>query len=609
MRTHIVQSNFTSGEIAPTLHGRIDIDKYYNSLAIAENVVIMPHGGIRRRGGLTLTQRVVTEPTNFENVRLETFSFNSEQRYTLLFYKASVDMFIYIHSIPDDVFKDSVAFPVAWTKEDVRECDYIQSADTVLIAHKNHPTILIVRDSTDDTIWTLSEITFTNIPTFDFGTGLEPVWSATRGYPSTLTFHKGRLWLGGSASLPSSVWASVVNDFYNFDTATAAADRAIFNTLDDNEFNEITGIISGRDLQIFTSGTEFIQKTDIPTPTDSNWVVQTRYGAKRIRPTVIDGATYYVDSSGSTIRQHLYADEEGAYISQNIALLSSHLLNDIKEIKVVKARTTDISDLVIVVNGDGTVAVLNSMRHEGVLGWSKWNTQGEFIDVAVSQGDIYFIVKRINTDGAPYWFKEKIQEGTYTDHNTFITGTEPITYNVTYETDNVTFGADNVVFEDTSTGVYVSELEVNTLRLMEDLNYRLVLETSVQEDITLTSTGALTNKAVFPRPSYHSEVGLNYNVTIKTLPLNVDTKQGGNINLRKRVVRAILNIYESLGISVQDSFMPDKKFIVELDVPTDLYTGIKEIYLLGYGRIVDLEITQTDPLPLFLLNLDIELEF
>jgi len=610
MKSHIVQSAFTSGEIAPTLHGRVDIEKYYQALAQAKNVVIMPHGGVRRRGGLKkiLDYSNVSNEADKQIIRIESFSFNVDQRYLLSFSLEGSIGYVSVVRLPD--FEPMTKISIGtWTAEELRDFDYIQSADTVLIAHEKHPLGQIIRDSANETIWTHSAVDLTNIPTHTFDTVAEPVWSATRGYPKTLTFHKGRLWIGGSTDMPNTVWASVVNDFFNFDLGLQEADKAIFNTIDDDEFNAITGIVSGRDLQLFTTGSEFIQKTEIPLPTDSNWKKQTRYGAKRIRPAIIDGATYYVDESGSTVRQHLYADEEGAYISQNIALMSSHLIKNVKEIMTVKARATDVSDLLVVVNDDGTVAVMNSMRHEGVLGWSHWDTQGKFIDVTVSGNDIYFVVERIGTDLMPYYFIEKIEEGTYTDHNTTLDGIEPITFNVTFGGDNLVFNGSNVVFTDISTGVYVTELQTNTVDAMIGHDYRLVLETAIQSDTNLTSTATNANKAVLPRSAYKIDVGLDYPVGIKTLPLNVDLQGGANINLRKRVVRVILNIYESLGIYIQDTFMSDRKLVLTLDKSPDPFTGIKEIYLLGYGRIVDVEITQKDPLPFTLRNIDIELEF
>jgi len=50
-KTRYIQSNFVSGELSPLLKGRIDINQYYQAAETADNVVIVPQGGLRRRPG------------------------------------------------------------------------------------------------------------------------------------------------------------------------------------------------------------------------------------------------------------------------------------------------------------------------------------------------------------------------------------------------------------------------------------------------------------------------------------------------------------------------------------------------------------------------------
>lgn len=50
-KTRFIQSSFVSGELSPLLKGRIDINQYYQAVETADNVVIVPQGGLRRRPG------------------------------------------------------------------------------------------------------------------------------------------------------------------------------------------------------------------------------------------------------------------------------------------------------------------------------------------------------------------------------------------------------------------------------------------------------------------------------------------------------------------------------------------------------------------------------
>ena len=111
---------------------------------------------------------------------------------------------------------------------------------------------------------------------WELETGYEDVWSATKGYPRTVTFHQGRLYFGGSKSRPSTTWGSKVGLFFDFEAVEALDDDAVEATLDTNTFNAITDIISGRDLQIFTTGGEFYVPQEGLTPiTPSDFFMST----------------------------------------------------------------------------------------------------------------------------------------------------------------------------------------------------------------------------------------------------------------------------------------------------------------------------------------------
>lgn len=50
-KTRFIQSSFVSGELSPLLKGRTDVNQYYQAVETADNVVIVPQGGMKRRPG------------------------------------------------------------------------------------------------------------------------------------------------------------------------------------------------------------------------------------------------------------------------------------------------------------------------------------------------------------------------------------------------------------------------------------------------------------------------------------------------------------------------------------------------------------------------------
>ena len=50
-RQNTIQTNFSSGEVSPKITGRIDTKIYSNGVATLENMIVLPQGGLTRRGG------------------------------------------------------------------------------------------------------------------------------------------------------------------------------------------------------------------------------------------------------------------------------------------------------------------------------------------------------------------------------------------------------------------------------------------------------------------------------------------------------------------------------------------------------------------------------
>lgn len=62
-----LQSSFVSGELSPLLKGRVDLDQYYQGMQTAENVLIVPQGGLKRRAGSEHVAVALKELVHFSN--------------------------------------------------------------------------------------------------------------------------------------------------------------------------------------------------------------------------------------------------------------------------------------------------------------------------------------------------------------------------------------------------------------------------------------------------------------------------------------------------------------------------------------------------------------
>ena len=296
--------------------------------------------------------------------------------------------------------------------------------------------------------------------------------------------------------------------------------------------------------------------------------------------------------------------EEGSNGTNRNPLLASYLLTDIKAIASIKCSDIDVSDFVYVVNNDGSLAVMNTLRNEGILGWTHWITDGEFLDVAVVDKAAYFLVKR---EGE--YFIEVLNEDSYTDHSVVIAGTEPDTLNVVSGVDNIVFGGDNVIYTDFSTGTPITSITTDFDPVFDNTFFKVVADYSIMPDAQPIVTAPGENTFEITREAYRLEVGIGFNTRILTLPLNSTTQKGTTLHRRKRIVKADINVFESLGVYVRDIYSGDRKFTVTLDQSPEPFTGFKELYLLGYNRLTQLEITQEKPLPMLVRAIGYEVEY
>ena len=80
MPLRVGSANFTKGELAEDLVGRIDVSAYSTALRTARNVTILKYGGVTKRPGTRLVAEVydATQP-----VRLLPFQFSLSQTYVM----------------------------------------------------------------------------------------------------------------------------------------------------------------------------------------------------------------------------------------------------------------------------------------------------------------------------------------------------------------------------------------------------------------------------------------------------------------------------------------------------------------------------------------------
>ena len=436
----------------------------------------------------------------------------------------------------------------------------------------------ITRYVSSTVVEAVTEYPFFNTTAIDAGRwelehNYEDVWSSTRGWPRSVTFHEGRLYFGGSKSRPSTVWGSKIGLFFDFVPFESLDDDSVQATLDTNELNVITDIISSRDFQVFTTGGEFFvpqQGTDPITPLTFTFKNVSRNGIKPgTRVQSVESGSVYIQRQGKSLNEFLFSDTQLTYITQRISLLSGHLLKGPQRIALRRASSTEEADLLLMTNtNDGSIAAFSIMRSQQITSPSEYTTDGEFIDVGVDITQIYCVTKRV-FNGTTRYFIERFQDDLYTD----------------------------CAFVGASAGGVGSGLP----HIGKSLN--VITDGVPQSNETVTSGGAVT----FDRESTTSyEVGLPITVYVKTMPVEIKLQTGSRVSFKKRIVEISAVLEETQNIVINNQ--PVAFRLLDnplLDDPEPIFTGIKRVNgVLGYSREQSIEVSQNLPLKMNLLGLD-----
>ncbi len=620
------KTSFTSGELADELLARTDLRAYQNGARRLRNVFIQPTGGVTRRAGL----RYVA--TALGPGRLAAFEFNVDQVYLLVFVDHTLDIY------REGSLIARLATP--WTLAQVRQLNWTQSADKVLIVHPDvapkqltrladgrwdladwtmamrnvsamcwphykfaadHVQLTPLAITGNITIWASAdvfrqehlgtrlrlndrEVIITGVIS-GYGvyalvleTLIEPwtttdwteqAWSNAHGWPTSVCFHQDRLVVGGSRDLPNRLWMSKSGEFFSFELGEGLDDEAIEFPILSDQVNAIRHVFSGRHLQVFTSGGEWMVAGDPLTPTSVQVRRQTRVGSpvdRTVSPRDVDGATLFVPRTGPQLREFLYTDAEQAYQASDLALLAHHLIDQPVDMDFDKTNR-----LLHLVNAGGQLATVTIFREEAVTAWTLQKTAGNFLSVAAVGDEMFALVER-----AGGFFVEVFDDRMQLNSGLYGSTATP-----------------------TWTWSGVAHLEGQLVAVVAD-------------GVPLGGMTVTGGQVVLAQPATNVQLGLPFVHTIEPLPPATDA---GALTSRLRPIAVSFRLWESGALCVD---LGKGKAYVPLPAPGDdnvataplVFSGDKRLRVAGWqrGGVRPLwRIEQEAPLPFTLLSATLEL--
>tara|TARA_Y100001958_G_scaffold159624_1_gene162077 strand:+ start:5562 stop:7838 length:2277 start_codon:yes stop_codon:yes gene_type:complete len=417
----------------------------------------------------------------------------------------------------------------------------------------------------------------------------EMSYSPLRGYPAAVTFHQNRLWFGGTLAQPDGIWGSKSGLFFNFDVADAQDNDALDLTANVGEIFSIRHLVSNRDLQIFTTGAELFIPTVANKPvTPSNAQIrrQTPFGSSFVKPTVFDGATLFIQKTGSALREFLFTDAESAYTSVAVSGLAPHLILDPVQQTSIKGALNRSESYAFLINNDGTIAVFYSVRGDQKAGWSLWDTQGLWHSICAVHERLFVVCARDDGSGTTKLFLEEFQDDM------------PMDFCNTFSGSSSVFGslgshfANNAVVKATNGNDFLGEFTV--------------------------ASGEIDASAVKSGLS-QAFIGYAFTPTLKTLPIDAAIQGGPLTGEPRQIPKVILDLHSTLAVSVQGPSTTSTSRDLVIRNTTDTVTGgfmersavtgKEEFRLLGYSRDPRVIVSQSFPLDLQINGMIVEVAF
>jgi len=106
-----------------------------------------------------------------------------------------------------------------------------------------------------------------------------------------------------------------------------------------------------------------------------------------------------------------------------------------------------------------------------------------------------------------------------------------------------------------------------------------------------------------------AEIGLKFDVTLKTNPIDAQVADGPLTGQPRTVQRVVLDLNNTLSVTVNNTNLIIRQVTDDMSQPRNAVTGKKEFRLLGFGTDPQVTITQNAPLALQINSIVAEIAF
>jgi len=231
--------SFAGGELTPEFFGHIDDAKYQTGLALARNMIVLPHGPAANRSGTRFVRKV---KDSTKRTRLLPFTYSEDQSLVIEFGAGYFRFHALGATVLDPIITDEpyeVVHP--YTEAQLFDVKYVQSADVVTLVHPAHPPRELRRLGA--TNWQLVTIAFQSAMIPPTGVTGTPTAGATPGPPFASEYVVTSVAKDGvDESLPSAS-VTISNNLYDDGAYNTIGWSAAPNAIRYNVYKRSAGLL------------------------------------------------------------------------------------------------------------------------------------------------------------------------------------------------------------------------------------------------------------------------------------------------------------------------------------------------------------------------------
>lgn len=385
-------------------------------------------------------------------------------------------------------------------------------------------------------------------------------WSDASGWPSALAIHEDRFVAARTPQDPLGVWFSKSAAYDDFGVSTPIADDdSIAVRLTGGRLDDISWLSEGKVLMAGTAGSMrtigAVETGKALSPTNIKQRAETIVPAAYIDPVEVENVLLFIDVYQQKLYESAYNYEADGFLAREVSTVNEHLFG----IGIVKlAYMSSPHKIIFALRSDGKAVAFTYDRDQQVAGGTLVDFGGFVEDMTSLTGDfgtdIWMTVRR-TIDGSAKRYVERLSEF-YRDE--FSTTGVPI------------YGACAHVYSGVATGTVsgLAALEGETVGVWAD---------GRDAGDAVVDAGAIT----VPKGIEAEDivVALRMPWRLETLRLaQIGNQDGSGLGRKAKVINAILDYFESAGVSVGSKDVTDPHQFEEdaeedPDAPVPLRTG------------------------------------